>query len=90
MAMSKVLVTSWPGFFGSVAILRILAAGREVRTMEESPTTGGAEESAMVNAGDIQPSPGASFIAADRDQDVERLDTVAGSEFVDDRIRLRE
>jgi hypothetical protein len=35
-------------------------------------------------------SAGASFIAADRDHDAERLDAVAGSEFLDDRIRLRE
>jgi len=31
-----------------------------------------------------------SFTAADRDRDAERMDSVAGSEFVDDRIRLRD
>jgi Epoxide hydrolase N terminus len=40
MAMSKVLVTSWPGFFGSVAILRILAAGRD-RKPGHGPVRGG-------------------------------------------------
>ena len=32
----------------------------------------------------------ASFIAADAEDDAERLDVVAGSEFLDDRIRLAE
>ena len=32
----------------------------------------------------------ASFMAADHDGDVGRLDVAAGCEFVDDRIRLRE
>jgi nucleoside-diphosphate-sugar epimerase len=86
--MSRLLVTSRPGFFGSVAIHRLLAAGREVLTME-SPTRG-TEQSAMMNAGDAQPSPGASFIAADGDHPAETPDAVAGSEFVDDRIRLPE
>jgi len=88
--MSKGLATSWPGFFGRFALFRKLAGGRKVRSMEERPAMRGAEASEMVNAGDIQPSAGGSFIAADRDYDFERLDQVAGSEFVDDRIRLRE
>jgi hypothetical protein len=36
-----------------------------------------------------QPSARVSFTVADRDHDTERLDAVAGSEFIDDRIRLR-
>jgi hypothetical protein len=39
---------------------------------------------------EIQPSRGASIIAADLGHHAESLDAVAGSEFVDDRIRLRE
>ena len=87
--MSRVLVTSWPGFFGSVAILRLLAASRAVRGIGDSPTRG-AREPPMVDARDVRPSPDASFIAADRDHHAERLDAAAGSEFVDDRIRLRD
>jgi hypothetical protein len=87
--MSRGLVTSGRHFFTGSAILRLLAAGPEGRSMEESPRRA-AEEPATVEAGDVQPSPRASFIAADRDQDAESVDAVAGSEFVDDRIRLQE
>jgi len=84
--MSRILVTGRPGFFGSVGILRHLAAGRGGRSGEENRTHG-AEESVMVNHADVRPSPD----AADRDDyDVKSLDAVAGSEFVDDRIRVRE
>jgi nucleoside-diphosphate-sugar epimerase len=65
MKMSKVLVTSGPGFFGSRAILRLVAAGREVRSMEESPRRA-PEEPATVDAGDVQSSSRASFTAAER------------------------
>lgn len=47
------------------------------------------EEPATKDVGELQPS-GASVIAADLDDHTERLDAVAGSEFVDDRIRLQE
>jgi nucleoside-diphosphate-sugar epimerase len=87
--MGRVFVTSGPGFFGRVPIIRLLAAGRELRTTMGS-TTRPAEGRAMVEAGDVQPSPGASFIAADHDRHAESRDAVAGSEFIDDRIRLRE
>lgn len=40
-------------------------------------------------AGD-QPSGRVSFDANDRGDDTRRVDDVAGGEFVDDRIRLRE
>jgi hypothetical protein len=43
-----------------------------------------------MNVGEIQPSREASIIAADLDRHAESLDAVAGSEFVDDRIRVRE
>ena len=65
--MSRGHVTSGPAFFGSRAILRLLADGSEVPSMDENPSRA-AEESATVDAGDVQPSSRASFIAADRDQ----------------------
>ena len=49
-----------------------------------------AQEPSAVDAGDVQPSPPASLTAAVWDQDAERADASAGSEFVDDRIRLQE
>jgi hypothetical protein len=87
--MSRVIVMSGPGFFGSRAILRLPAAGGEARSVEES-TRRAVEEPATVDTGDVQPSPRASFTAADREQAAESVDAVAGSEFVDDRIRLQE
>jgi hypothetical protein len=78
-----------PLFSTSSAILRLLGAGGEVRSMEARPRRA-AQEPSAVDAGDVQPSPPASFIAAVRDQDAERVDAVAGSEFIDDRMRLQE
>ena len=87
--MSRVLATSGLGFFSRLASVRLLAAAREVRGMEESPTRV-PEEPGTMDVRDVQPSRGASIIAADLNHHAERLDAVAGSEFVDDRIRLRE
>jgi hypothetical protein len=87
--MSRLIETSGPGFFGTRAILRLFAAGTQVRRMEESPRHA-PEEPATGDTRDVQPSPRASLIAADPDQVAERPDSVAGSEFVDDRIRLRQ
>ena len=87
--MSRVFVTGEPGSVGSRVILRLVAAGRELRTMLGSPTRA-AEVRAMVDTGDVQPIERASFIVADRDNAAGRLDAAAGCEFFDDRIRLRE
>jgi nucleoside-diphosphate-sugar epimerase len=87
--MSRVLVTVGPSLVGSRVILRLLAAGREVRAMVGSPTRA-AELHAMLDAGDVRPGARVSFIAADRDHDAGPSDGVAGCEFVDDRIRLLE
>jgi len=87
--MSRVFVTGEPGSVGSRVILRLVAAGRELRTMLGSPTRA-AEVRAMVDTGDVQPSARVSFIAADRDDHAGRLDAAAGGEFVDDRIRVLE
>jgi hypothetical protein len=43
-----------------------------------------------VDAGDPQPSLPESFIAAAPDPGEEHVDTIAGSEFLDDRLRLGE
>jgi hypothetical protein len=87
--MSRALLTSGPGFFSRLANVRLLPAVREVGRMEESPARV-PEEPATMDVREVQPSRGASTIAADLDHHAESLDAVAGSEFVDDRIRLRE
>jgi dihydroflavonol-4-reductase len=86
--MSRVLVTGRPGLVGSRVILRLLSAGRELRTMMGSPTHA-AEVRAMVDTGGVRPGARVSFIA-DRGHDAGMVDAVAGSEFLDDRIRLLE
>lgn len=48
------------------------------------------EMSALLDAGHVRPGARVSFIAAVGDHDAGTLDAVAGSEFVDDRIRLEE
>jgi hypothetical protein len=87
--MSRVLLTGGPGFFSRLANVRLLAATREVHGMEESRRRL-PEEPATMDVREVQPSRGASLIAADLDHHAESLDAVAGSEFVDDRIRRRE
>jgi hypothetical protein len=57
-------------------------------SMDENPTRVH-EEPATKDVGELQPS-GAPVIAADLDDHTENLDAVAGSEFVDDRIRMPE
>jgi hypothetical protein len=75
-------VTSRPHFFSaSNAIVRLLAAGPGL------PTT--AETQVVQARRTVQPNAGVTFIAADR-EDAGGTDDVAGSEFVDDRIRLRD
>ena len=88
IAMPKVLVTSRPGFFGRLVNLRLLRAAREVRRVEETPRRV-PEGPTTLDVREIQ-NRGASIIAEDLDHYAESLDAVAGSEFVDDRIRLRE
>jgi hypothetical protein len=80
--MSGVFVTSGPGFFGRLVNVRRMAAGGEVRSIDESPTAREVRE--------VLPSRGASSSVANLDRCAETLDSVAGSEFFDDRIRLSE
>ena len=74
--MSRSLATAGLGVVGSRMILRLLATGRGMR--------------AMAGEEDVRPGAGASFVSIDGDHGTERQDAVAGSEFVDDRIRLQE
>ena len=55
---------------------------------DENPTHA-SDEPATKDVAELQPN-GAPVIAADLDDRTESLDAVAGSEFVDDRIRLQE
>lgn len=87
--MSRILLTRWPRSVGG-AIPRRSAASREVRTMVESSPPRAAAVPALLDTRTVQPGARVSFIAADRDDDTRRLDAVAGGEFLDDRIRLRE
>ena len=48
----------------------------------------GARCSSDLDTQDVKPDAGASFTAADHDHDP--LDAVAGSEYLDDRIRFQE
>ena len=82
--MSTFLMTSTAAFFGSRAIRRFL--GVEVRI--ESSSTRAVEERVAMDAGNVRSGP--ASMELDRYDRSERLDAVAGSEFVDDRIRLRE
>ena len=56
----------------------------QVRATEKSPTHV-VEEPAATDAGNIRPEP--ASVLVDGDDLSEGLDAVAGSEFVDDRIR---
>ena len=87
--MRRNFVTSRPGFFSRLANLRLVPAARERWSIEESATRV-AEEPATLNVRQIQPTRGALIVAADLGHLADSLDAVAGSEFVDDRIRLRE
>jgi len=89
ITISRVLLTGGPGFFSRLANVRLLAATRELRGMEESRTRVPMQHGTK-DVREVQPNRGPSIVAADLDHDAQRLDAVAGSEFVDDRIRLRE
>jgi hypothetical protein len=73
--MGRVLVTNGRSFFSRLTNGRLPGAAREDATMDVPA---------------VQPSGGASTSAADLDQRADSLDAASGSEFVDDRIRLRE
>ena len=83
--MTRGLETGGRGLVGNPVMLWVLAAGRQLRTMVGRPTRV-AEMRAIQDAGSVQ-GDRVSISAADRDDDSGRLDAVAGSEFIDDRIR---
>jgi hypothetical protein len=87
--MRRVLLTGASGLVSRLANVRLLAATREVRGIEESLTRI-PEEPGTMDVREGQPNRGAPIVAAGLDRHAESLDAVAGSEFVDDRIRLRE
>jgi hypothetical protein len=74
--MSRGLVTRATQSSTSRAIVRFLATGPGGRGVKESQRHAAGEP--------------ATAEAAGRDREAESADAVAGSEFVDDRIRLRE
>ena len=63
--MSRVLATGGPSLVGSRVMLRLPAAGREVRTAAVSLTR--AAESRAIRSQDVKPGARVSFVAADRD-----------------------
>jgi hypothetical protein len=87
--MSRVLLTVAAGLFSRLASVRFLSVTRVVRVIEESRTRV-LEEPGTTDVREVQPNRAASIITAELDHHAESLDAVAGSEFVDDRIRLRE
>ena len=87
--MHKVRVTTELGFLGRLVHFRLLTRQPEVRNLAESFRRV-SDERATLGVSEIQPTRMASSAAEDLDHRAESLDAVAGSEFVDDRIRLRE
>jgi hypothetical protein len=85
-ARTRGLETGGRGLVGNPVMLWLLAAGRQLRTMVGSPTPV-VEMRAIQDTGNVQPRDRVSFSAADGDHDSGKSDAVAGSEFVDDRIR---
>jgi hypothetical protein len=89
ITINRVLLTGGPGFFSRLANVQLLAATRKLRGIEESRTRVPMEPGTM-DVRDVHPNREPPIVATDLDHDAESFDAVAGSEFVDDRIRLRE
>ena len=68
----------------------ITLKGAEPPVHQQAPDRWQVAVRAVLGPGKAQGDARASFSTADRDHNLGRLDAVAGSEFVDDRIRLRE
>lgn len=79
--MSKVLVTGGSGFVGSHVILRLLAAGHEVRTTVRSLSRE-AEVRATLAAAGADAGNRLSFFAADLEKDLGWAEAAAGCDYV--------
>ena len=79
--MSTVLVTGGSGFIASYCILRLLAAGHQVRTTVRDLKRE-AEVRAMLKQGGAEPGDRLSFLAAELSQDAGWREATAGSDYV--------
>jgi len=87
--MPKLHVTNGSGFLGRLVHFRFLTPAPEVGNLWESAWRA-PDESAALGVPEVPQTPTVSRTAEDLDHRAEALDAVAGSEFVDDRIRVRE
>jgi hypothetical protein len=83
--MSTFLMTNRSNLYGRRSMHRL--RGPNVRTIADTSTPA-VDVRTPMSAANVQSSPASVFVG--RDHDSERLDAVAGAEFVDDRIRLNE
>ena len=79
--MSTVLVTGGSGFVGCHCILRLLAAGYEVRTTVRNLKRE-SDVRAMLKTGGAEPGERLSFFAADLEKDAGWSEAVTGCEYV--------
>ena len=79
--MGTIVVTGGSGFIGSYCILRLLAAGHQVRATVRSLKREG-DVRAMLKEGGVEAGDRLSFVAADLEHDAGWPQAVAGCEYV--------